>query len=781
MWAVNVYGQHQVKGRVIDADSEQPLPFATVIIDKENKRGVITDIDGFFTYTGSDVIKEIQCSYVGYITQLVTVTQNEELLIFLKKEENSLEEVFLVSGENPALRIIRKVIENRDTHNPKKQTSFIYKSYNKTVFDVEAKDKKSDTVVNKILKGASVFIMESLTERKFLTPDLSHENVIATKVSGFKNPLFASLATNIQPFSFYEDEIPLFDINYLSPITSGSLKKYDYALEETLIKDNDTIHIIAYQPKPFKNFEGLKGVLHINTKGYAVQHVIAGPYDKSKIELIIEQKYNLIDGIYWFPEELNYKLQMPEVQADNILVMEGRSYINAVEINPQLLKKQFPLEVVTMEKDAGSKDQSFWAENRFKTLTKDELRTYEVIDSIGEKYKFDRLLKISEGLTERKIPFKHFDVPFDKLIDFNEFEGTRIGFGLETNETLDDNIRLGGYIGYGFRDDVVKYGGHISYDFKENNDFAVTYSYSNDLIEAGGYGNVLENANEFAARRYLRANFDLVQTHRLGITSRIFKYLTSEVIISKQHIEPQYDSQFFDGTNFLNDYDQSTLSVQVRYAFREEFVNAFNNRIAVTTPYPVIQLSYDRGIDGFLGGDFNYNKIQAAISHSFFTKNVGKTTYRFEGGLIDRPLPYGLLFTPQGSFDREFPVISKNTFQTLPLYTFLSDRYVRAFISHDFGRLLFKNKWLQPNIVVHHNMGIGDIENPEQQIGIPFETMDRWYVESGLELKNILKFNYVDIGYIGLGVGGFYNYGFYEQERFKDNFAFKLNVSFSIN
>ena len=148
---------------------------------------------------------------------------------------------------------------------------------------------------------------------------------------------------------------------------------------------------------------------------------------------------------------------------------------------------------------------------------------------------------------------------------------------------------------------------------------------------------------------------------------------------------------------------------------------------------------------------------------------------------IDRSLPYGLLFTPKGSFDSDYPIISKNSFQTLPLYTFLSDRYIRAFMSHNFGRLLFKNNWLKPNVVIHHNMGIGDIENPEQYIGTPFQSMDRWYLESGLELKNIIRFNYLNVGYIGLGVGGFYNYGFYEENRFKDNFAFKYNLSFSIN
>ncbi|MEP0262640.1 DUF5686 family protein [Dokdonia sp.] len=779
---INLYGQQQIHGKIVDATSGQPLPFATVIINTEKQLGVVTNIDGFFTYSGTEVITQIRCSYVGYKTKIVQVNKKDELIISLETEENSLEEVFLISGVNPALAIVEKVIENRAINNPENLQSFNYTSYNKTVFDIRAKDKELDTLKSDILKGASLFMMESATERKFLYPDLSHEHVIATKVSGFKNPLFASLATNTQPFSFYKDEITLFDINYLSPITSGSLKKYNYTLEETIVKDQDTIHIVSYQPKPSKNFEGLKGIIHVNTKGYAVQHVTAAPYENSKIEIVIEQKYNLINDTYWFPEELNYKLRMPEVlQENNILVMEGRSYIKDITIGSLYTKKEFPLEVVTIDKDAGTRDLAFWETKRIRPLNENEQRTYRVIDSIGEKYKFDKISKISEGLVTNKIPFNYFDLPLDKLIDFNKFEEARVGFGLESNDSLHDKLRLGGFVGYGSGDEIVKYGGHISYAFADHNDFKIKYSYENDLIEAGSYGSVSKNDNEFEARRFLRFNFDLVKTHQLGVIFRSLDYLTTEIALSQQEIAPQYTSQFINGEVVVNDYKQSTMSVKMRYAFKEQFVKSFNNRFSVATPYPVLQLAYTRGIQGFLGGDFGYNKIQVAINHSFYTKNLGKTTYKIEGGYIDTTLPYGLLFTGQGSFDEEISVISKNTFQTMPLYTFLSDRYVRIFTSHDFGRLLFKSTWLEPNIIIHHNMGIGDLENPEQQERISFQAMDRWYIESGLELRNIIKLNFLDIGYLGFGVGGFYNYGFYEENQFKDNFAFKFNLSFSFN
>ena len=117
------------------------------------------------------------------------------------------------SGENPANRIIRKVIQNKDINNPEKVSSFKYTSYNKIVYDFKPNDSlNADSIRekqhDKVLKGGHLMIMESVTERKFIAPDKNQETIIGTKVSGLKNPPFAPLATDIQPFSFYKDIIP---------------------------------------------------------------------------------------------------------------------------------------------------------------------------------------------------------------------------------------------------------------------------------------------------------------------------------------------------------------------------------------------------------------------------------------------------------------------------------------------------------------------------------------------------------------------------------------------
>ena len=52
---------------------------------------------------------------------------------------------------------IEKVISKREENNPNNIKSFQYTSYNKTIFDFVAEDKKTDSVMNSIFKGGLEF------------------------------------------------------------------------------------------------------------------------------------------------------------------------------------------------------------------------------------------------------------------------------------------------------------------------------------------------------------------------------------------------------------------------------------------------------------------------------------------------------------------------------------------------------------------------------------------------------------------------------------------------
>lgn len=772
-----------ITGKVYDAQTKEPLAFANLMFNNNPKMATSSDIDGKFSFSSSQPLTLAVCSYIGYEPQTLQLHHQKTLNVYLKVAANALDEVAITPSENPANAIIKKVIAHKNKNNPENISSFKYTSYNKMVYDVKTngtteKDSLNKKMKGSILKDSPLFMMESVSERKFIAPDLSEEVVIGTKVSGFQNPTFASLATDLQPFSFYQDNIKLFDIQYLNPISNGSLKKYHFILEDTIFQNKDTVYIISFRPKKNKNFEGLKGQLYINSNKYAVQNVIATPYEKGKIEIKIQQKYVLVNDQYWFPEQLNYGLQFTDLK----MIVDGKSYISNVQLEIPLRKKEFSIDAVRMDKMAAQRDSAFWNKHRIETLSNQEKITYRVVDSIGKENHFDKILSSVEKLTDFKIGIGVFDLDLAKTLVYNKYEGLRLGLGVYTNEKLFEKVSFGGFAGYGTRDHKWKYGAEVLYTLSKENEFKMGLKYQNNLMEVGNYGMNANMQNLLNFRNFQGYLMDNIQQSSFHVEARSWRYLKWKVTLVQSHNTPLYPTAFEDNYEIFTDYNDSHLRLDVRFGYKEKFINSFNRRISGGSTYPIVTLSYAKGIKNMLNADFNYDKIEARIEQSFFTKNFGTTKYLLETGWIDRPLPYGILFTGEGSYDKKYPYMIPNYFQTMLPYEFLSDQYAHLFLSHNFGALLFKTGTFQPGISLINNIGWSKLsyENQRKNTLTNYQTKEKIYTETGVQIDNIGKINYLNVGYLGIGFGVYYRYGAYANDALKDNLVYKISASFTI-
>lgn len=777
-----VVGQQRISGVVVATDNNQPLAFVNIIINNNPKWGTVSDIDGKFELELKENISVLSFSYVGYEKKELAYSGETSIVVALNASKVALNEVTVYAAENPANRIIKEVIKNKDKNNPEKLASFTYRSYNKTVFDFkESTTKENDTnSISTFLKGGHVFLMESVSDRKFLFPNTSEEVVIATRVSGFKHPNFASLASDLQPFSFYNDNITLFDIHYLNPIANGSLKKYNFRLEEEYYSGVDTVYVISYQPKKNKNIEGLKGVMHINSNGYAVQNVTATPFEKGKIDLTIQQKYQFLNN-HWFPEQLNYVLETTSAEEKSIgIIANGRSYINQVVLEPELKKKTFGIEKVRMADGAAYKDSLFWNANRRETLNLKEKITFKVMDSLGEAFKFDNLLHLGQKLADGKIPLGKIDLDLSKTLKYNRHEGFRLGTGIITSDLFSKKIKLGAFVGYGLRDYEWKYGGFSEYEFSKRNDIRLGVAYETELNEIGAYGLKSSQQKGLVLRNYLALYMDQIKNYSTYFTFRMLRYTTWKVKGDFYTVNPQYNVGFLDENETEQNYKNAQVSVLMRWAPNEKIIQSFNRRVAIASSAPVFSFYFANGFKGFQESALSYQKFEASVEQTFFTKNFGNTHYRFEAGSITKDVPLGLLFTGEGSYVEKYPYFIKDAFQTMRLYEFVSDQYAHLFLHHNFGSLLFKVKQFQPSISLHHNMGWGNLSGTNQHLQLPFTTKEKLFVESGLQIDTILKMNYLDIGYLGFGGSAFYRYGAYGFPEFKDNIALKLSLTFTI-
>ena len=698
--------QNSKKLILIDDTTEQVIPFANILFSKVDFKGTSSDIDGVFYVPNS--IENITISYIGYETKAIRINELTSKIIRLIPKVSELDEV-VIDGENPAHRIIRNAVSNKKLNNPENLNSFTYESYDKIIITLgkQKNEKERDTIREKmdsIMKGSHFFITETIAKHKYLKPRFSEDSIIATRSSGFKNPKFAMLASNFQPFSFYDEHISILENNYLNPISKRSTRKYKFRLKEEYIQGTDTIFVISFEPKANRNFEGLKGLLKINSNKYAVQSVDATTFNSGKLYVKIQQKYKHVDHTHWFPEQLNFEITIGEGMGSVAYI--GKSYLSKISPNASLKKKAFPFVSVTLPENAGLKDDNFWKLNRRDSLNTNEKRTYVFIDSIGKKLKLDKMFNLLPSLLKGRIPFNYVDIDIARLGRFNKYEGTRLGLGLWTNDDIFKNVSLGAYAGYGFKDEEWKYGGEVLIDVPSKKDISISLKYMNDLRETGVLSDDIFY-NPLSQRSWIANQMDGIEAFSINTDMKLFRNLNWSLGFSKADITPLYEYAFLKNGTSVTNYSNSEFNIGIGYHVKEQLINNFGVTTRLPNDAPVFNLLYSRGLKGTLDGDFSYNKVRFTLDHSFLTKGLGKTTYKLDLGYIDGSLPLGLLFTGEGTFDKQIPFVVRNYFQTVTPYEFLSDKYAHLFSVHN---------------LLHNNIGIGSLKDASNHQLIDFST-----------------------------------------------------------
>ena len=796
-YAFSSFSQHSVSGKVLDSVTGTPLAFVNITINS-GINGITTDIDGNFTLKSINQIHQLRLSYVGYQSRTIKVeNESRKLLITLLRKEIELKGVDIFPVENPAHRIIRKVIANRELNDPEKIPAFKYKSYNKLSAeyyldkskyaissDPESKVKDDSTFLrlSRISEQQYIIMMESNTERIYLHGK-SQESVLGSRVSGFSDPNFSSLATDIQPFSFYKDFISLTitDVkDYLNPIANGSIGRYYYHLEDTIYYNNDSIFVISFNPEKGKNFNGLKGVLYINSNQYAIQSVIAEPAEAGLWSIKIQQLYAFTNNRHWFPIQLNYDWLLPNYPSEKVgMVLHGRSYISDIDFDAAIKNSDFGPSNVIFHDGAGNHDSTYWKLHRKDTLSVKEIKTYQKMDSLGKKTNFDYISKAAEKILDGYFPLSVFDLGLEYIFQYNNIEGIRVGLGARTNEKVLRWASLGGYFGYGFWDKQWKYGGNLDFTLSKKHEVKLGFSYFKDL-ESPGTTNLYRYSNSSYWTDYLVDKIDRVEKYSAQLRFRTFRYLQVSLSGSSEIHTPEYSYYYLPmGIDSNSAYHFTEVKLGLRYAYREKLIDAFNQRFTMGTNYPVVYLSYIHGFKNVLGGDYLYDKVECGIEKSFLIKHVGKTSLFGEAGFVLGSVPYAKLFKGKGSFSTSFTFYFRNSFQTMRVDEFLYDRFVMLFASHNFGSNLFHIGSFKPELSLCQGALYGTLNKAEAHTGIDFKVPNNWYFESGLILDNLVRLKLFNLAYLKVGLGGFYRYGYYAFDNPLKNVALKLSVKIS--
>ena len=112
-----LYAQSVHSGRIFDAKSGEPIPFATVKF-AETGRGVVAGLDGRFDLPENG-IPWIEVSCLGYLPQKITLPA-PDLSIRMQPAEHKLTDVVIKPPYEKIRRILNNVIASKNENDPDK-------------------------------------------------------------------------------------------------------------------------------------------------------------------------------------------------------------------------------------------------------------------------------------------------------------------------------------------------------------------------------------------------------------------------------------------------------------------------------------------------------------------------------------------------------------------------------------------------------------------------------------------------------------------------------------
>ena len=762
-----------VNGKITDKNTGEVLPFVNVVF-QNSKIGTSTDINGNYSLVTYYPTDSLQVSSLGYrtIAKRVRKDQSQTINFELSAGDVVLETVEIKYKGNPAHAILDRVYEYKEVNNKEKYDYYKYEAYNKVEFDLnniteEFKNKKMfrkfqfifdyvDTTEEK--EFLPMFMTESVSDFYFRrSPKSEREYIKASQVSGTSNESITQfLGDMYQKVNIYENYINVFGKSFVSPIADFGKTFYRYYLLDSVYLGGRYCYKIDFVPRQPQE-PVFKGTMWINDTTYAVKRIEAGINEQANINFIngfkVVQEYEKVANQFWMlkRDELVVDFQIGE----NVIGLYGRkstSYKD-FEINVEQPKEFYDgIDNVNVLQGANKKDEEYWISARHDTLTKNQLGIYEMVDSVKDVPAFRTLLDVVQLIFTGYREQGNFEIgPYFNLYSFNPVEGNRIRLGGRTSNKFSTRVMFNGYLAYGFLDKKFKYNAGVRYKLNENPRQWLEFQYKNDLEQLGQSENAFAEDNFLGS--FLRRN---PNTKLTGVESYVASYerewitgFSNTLLLRHRSMRPlgslEY-RRFDEETGIVDDelINTAEIGLYTRFAYKEKYVEGEFDRISLGSKYPILELLLGFGFKGPLNGDYNYQKVEFAVSDDISIGIFGHTDFRVTAGKYFGTLPYTLLEIHNGN---ETYFLDQRAFNLMNFFEFISDEYATLMMSHHFDGfflnkipLMRKLKWRE---VASFRTVAGRLSQKNRtELIIPenIYELNVPYMEVGLGIENIFKF-----------------------------------------
>ncbi|HEX8279019.1 MAG TPA: DUF5686 family protein, partial [Segetibacter sp.] len=323
MYDVSI-AQTIINGSVRDAVTKEPLQSVSIYF--KGGKGVTTNANGFFTLTTiNDKLNKVMISYVGYKPQVITVEPNKEQTVEVNLLVAETKEVIVKTNKrgkysnknNPALELIRKVIDNKSKNKISAYDYVQYNQYEKMQLSLTNKPEK--LLNNKLLKNykfilenqdsskiegkalTPVYLEETVSEKYYRNnPDKSKTIILGNKKVNFGEYIDSKGLSNYlnrmyEDVDVYQNNISLLSNQFLSPIADLAPTFYRFYIRDTVERDGVKLVRLSFSPKNLNDIL-FKGTIFVTLdSNYSVQKINMSISKKANInwvrELHIDQDF----------------------------------------------------------------------------------------------------------------------------------------------------------------------------------------------------------------------------------------------------------------------------------------------------------------------------------------------------------------------------------------------------------------------------------------------------------------------------------------------------------
>lgn len=646
------------------------------------------------------------------------VQQLDEIMVRSDKKKYSRK-------ANPAVELMRKVIAARRDTRLSAHDYYHYCKYRKltmAVNDISHDDFEKGMFAgipgffrqvelcphnNKLI--LPVVVTEAYTQETFRKDPRDSKTIVRGYRSEGINKVFrsgelitAALADFFPDIDIYDNRIRLLQQSFTSPIGDDALRFYRFTIVDTLSVGADRCVRLRFMPDNILDFGFCGDIYVMDDSSYRVRRCELSVPKRGGVNFVdglrILQEFGAAPGGEWVMtlDEMVGEFKMFDFLKKCIVIRTthmGGHYFAAL---PDKLFRGFDKELV--ERGADRRDDSFWDMYRPVDLTPGERNLPEFMRNVKMMGRNNILLTALRSIVENYVEVGAggrealVDIgPVNAIISNNSVDGFRTRIGGKTTANLNRHLFFNGYYAHGWKSRADYYKAELTYSFRpkiympeERPKRSITLTSVYDICFPGDRGVADSEHNMFTALTW--GDTERMMTYnrqRLTFEREETWGLTSSLMITAEENMPRGKLMFTAATQSIR---TAELRAGLRFAPGERFVATKRGRRRINRDVPVLTLTHAVGIDGFLGGGYDYNITELMFSNRFWMKSWGKVDVRLHASAQWNSVPFPLLVIPSAN---QSYMLRDGMFNLMDNMEFLSDRCLSADITWDIGGKIF--------------------------------------------------------------------------------------------